>query len=169
MKKALPQISLDFGPEYDPPPPGEETVEPAEAVDPLIRQYMAAGVGVRIKSLKNAKTADNGNLFEGVAGRPAEAAVMAEEPVQVEGVVAEATPVMDDREEAGPGPVEAMATDEEATPTRTYRKKEAVTAPASRTAASKGSKSKRGRKSLKQISAEADLIEIPVDEVLFSK
>ena len=29
--------------------------------------------------------------------------------------------------------------------------------------------SKRGRKSLKQVSAEADLIEIPVDEVLFSK
>jgi len=153
MKKALPQISLDFGPEYDLPPPREETVEPAEAVDPLIRQYMAAGVGVRIKSLKNAKTADNGNLFEGVAGRPAEAAVMAEEPVQVEGVVAEATP----------------ATDEEAAPPRTYRKKEAVTAPASRTAASKGSKSKRGRKSLKQISAEADLIEIPADEILFSK
>jgi DNA-binding transcriptional MerR regulator len=111
--------------------------------------------------------------------------------VQVEGVVAEATPVMDDGAEAGPGPVEAMATeeepmaaegivqeesaavasatDEEATPTRTYRKKEAVTAPAIRTAASKGSKSKRGRKSLKQITAEADLIEIPADEVLFSK
>ncbi len=29
--------------------------------------------------------------------------------------------------------------------------------------------SKRGRKSLKQVSAEADLIDIPVDEVLFSK
>jgi DNA-binding transcriptional MerR regulator len=29
--------------------------------------------------------------------------------------------------------------------------------------------SKRGRKSLKQVSAEADLIEIPVDEILFSK
>jgi len=30
-------------------------------------------------------------------------------------------------------------------------------------------KSKRGRKSLKQVAAEADLIEIPGDEVLFSK
>ena len=130
---------------------------------------MAAGVGVRIKSLKNAKTADNGSLFEGVAGQPAEAAneapvmeerpemaeapVTAEEPVQVEDVIAEVVP----------------AADEEATPTRTYRKKEAVAAPASRTTASKTSKSKRGRKSLKQITAEADLIEIPVDEVLFSK
>ena len=35
--------------------------------------------------------------------------------------------------------------------------------------APKAVKSKRGRKSLKQVSAEADLIEIPADEVLFSK
>ena len=45
--------------------------------------------------------------------------------------------------------------------------------PAKRTAQKKSipdpKPSKRGRKSLKQVSAEADLIEIPVDEVLFSK
>lgn len=38
-----------------------------------------------------------------------------------------------------------------------------------RAAAAKQGPSKRGRKSLKQVSAEADLIEIPEDEVLFSK
>jgi DNA-binding transcriptional MerR regulator len=40
---------------------------------------------------------------------------------------------------------------------------------ASRKNAVKTSPSKRGRKSLKQATAEADLIEIPADEVLFSK
>ena len=48
-------------------------------------------------------------------------------------------------------------------PTREYKK-----APAAAAAPEKP-KSKRGRKSLKQITAEADLIEIPADEVLFSK
>lgn len=40
---------------------------------------------------------------------------------------------------------------------------------AKRAAAAKRGPSKRGRKSLKQVAAEADLIEIPEDEVLFSK
>lgn len=38
-----------------------------------------------------------------------------------------------------------------------------------RAAAAKQGPSKRGRKSLKQVAAEADLIEIPQDEILFSK
>lgn len=41
--------------------------------------------------------------------------------------------------------------------------------PAGRTTVSKQGPSKRGRKSLKQVAAEAHLIEIPTDEVLFSK
>jgi DNA-binding transcriptional MerR regulator len=175
MKKALPQISLDFGPEYAPPPVGEETVEPAEAVDPLIRQYMAAGVGVRVKSLKTAKTVDNGNLFEAVAGQPAEEPVTVEKPFQVEepAMVEKSLEVEEPVTVEEPVQVEDVvavpAADEEAPPTRTYRKKEAVTVPARRTTPPKASKSKRGRKSLKQITAEADLIEIPADEVLFSK
>ncbi len=40
---------------------------------------------------------------------------------------------------------------------------------AKRAAAAKQGPSKRGRKSLKQVAAEADLIEIPEDEILFSK
>jgi len=38
-----------------------------------------------------------------------------------------------------------------------------------KSAPGKPAKSKRGRKSLKQVSAEADLIEVPGDEILFSK
>jgi DNA-binding transcriptional MerR regulator len=38
-----------------------------------------------------------------------------------------------------------------------------------KTKPAKAGPSKRGRKSLKQVSAEADLIEIPADEILFSK
>ncbi|HEY4109871.1 MerR family transcriptional regulator [Puia sp.] len=41
--------------------------------------------------------------------------------------------------------------------------------PPGRSAAAKHGPSKRGRKSLKEVSAEAQLIEIPTDEVLFSK
>jgi DNA-binding transcriptional MerR regulator len=48
-------------------------------------------------------------------------------------------------------------------------KKPAAKASASRQPAVKQGPSKRGRKSLKQVAAEADLIEIPADEILFSK
>jgi len=47
--------------------------------------------------------------------------------------------------------------------------KAAAKAGARTAAVAKAGPSKRGRKSLKQASAEADLIEIPEDEVLFSK
>jgi DNA-binding transcriptional MerR regulator len=47
-------------------------------------------------------------------------------------------------------------------PTREYKKASSPPSP-------EKPKSKRGRKSLKQITAEADLIDIPADEVLFSK
>ena len=50
-------------------------------------------------------------------------------------------------------------------PLRTEKRRVA----AGRPAAQKTGVSKRGRKSLKQVSAEAELIDIPVDEVLFSK
>ena len=48
-------------------------------------------------------------------------------------------------------------------------RKEQRRAPAGKAAAPKAAPAKRGRKSLKQIAAEADLIEIPADEVLFLK
>ena len=48
-------------------------------------------------------------------------------------------------------------------------RKEQRRSPAGKTAGPKAAPGKRGRKSLKQITAEADLIDIPADEVLFSK
>jgi DNA-binding transcriptional MerR regulator len=51
---------------------------------------------------------------------------------------------------------------------RARNRRAAVTA-AKAAKAAKPTTSRRGRKSLKQVSAEADLIEIPADEVLFSK
>ena len=53
--------------------------------------------------------------------------------------------------------------------TVTPLRKEQRRTPAAKTAAPKAVPTKRGRKSLKQITAEADLIDIPTDEVLFSK
>ena len=58
---------------------------------------------------------------------------------------------------------------EEAGVTVAPPRKEQRRTPAVKAAAPKAGPSKRGRKSLKQITAEADLIDIPADEVLFSK
>jgi DNA-binding transcriptional MerR regulator len=58
---------------------------------------------------------------------------------------------------------------EEAAVTVAPPRKEQRRTPAGKAAAPKAGPSKRGRKSLKQAAAEADLIDIPADEVLFSK
>jgi DNA-binding transcriptional MerR regulator len=202
MSKNMPQIALDFGPEPSPPP---QQGDSGEKADHLARQYMAAGVGVRIKSLKSPK-AVSGDLFgngeeqpveppqaengavpvaeaplneegpeaengasgapvllaepaempvEGMPGEHILAAEVLEEEVLAEAVLAETALVEAVREENGTIPA----------PRRPKRVARVVTG----TAAPKAVKSKRGRKSLKQVSAEADLIEIPADETLFSK
>jgi DNA-binding transcriptional MerR regulator len=184
----MPQIALDFGPEPSPPP---QQGDSGEKADHLSRQYMAAGVGVRIKSLKSPK-AVSGDLFGNEEAQPVE-------PPQAENgtVPAAEAPLNEEGPEAEPGvsgvqvfmaePVESMPGEEvpaesvmaEDVLVETVRE-ENGTVPAPRrpkrvaravtgTAAPKAVKSKRGRKSLKQVSAEADLIEIPADEVLFSK
>jgi DNA-binding transcriptional MerR regulator len=194
MNKKLPQISLDFGPEPE-PSPNPPTEENGQAADHLTRQYMAAGVGVRIKSMKTPKAATGdpkavtGDLF----GDPGtEAAVPPAEPAPVP--VAETTAITTEEKEAEPiiEPVESIPiesipaeapqplvtsteapqppiTSREAPIPKIPRRKERVAAPAGATGTPKTAKSKRGRKSLKQVAAEADLIEIPADEVLFSK
>jgi DNA-binding transcriptional MerR regulator len=168
MNKNLPQISLDFGPEPEPspnPPAGEK----GQAADPLTTQYMAAGVGVRIKSLKTQKSVSSepqpvtGNLF----GNAGETALPHVEPAPVTETTVLTT------EQTAPVPAEpaplAQTTLIESPIPRIPRRKDRVTAPAGPAETPKTVKSKRGRKSLKQVSAEADLIEIPADEVLFSK
>src|SRR3984885_5600643 len=90
MSKNMPQIALDFGPEPSPPPQKKEVGEP---VEPMSRQYMAAGVGVRIKSLKSATTV-SGDLFANGAEEPAPTTLAA--PANpVAGTPATATPTVE--------------------------------------------------------------------------
>jgi DNA-binding transcriptional MerR regulator len=150
MQKTVQQIPLNFGEEPEVPSPaakgGNGTGDQHE------RQYMeAAGVVVRVKSYKNQRPAAAANveLFSAEAAQPEPAPA----PVEATGV-----------EEAAATPVP-----EEEAVTIAPPRKEQRRSPANKAAAPKAGPSKRGRKSLKQITAEADLLDIPSDEVLFSK
>ncbi|HEY4062632.1 MAG TPA: MerR family transcriptional regulator [Puia sp.] len=158
----------------------------------MTRQYMAAGVGVRLKSMKPPKAAPvPGDLF-GSAGvateapKPGEPAKPAEPAAQAEAAREaprpEAAPTPEVPRAAQPSPPAQLSSDPQPEPakssgtatlpapsTKLSRKKERIAAPSGEVPTPKAAKSKRGRKSLKQISAEADLIEIPSDESLFSK
>lgn len=163
MRKPLTQLPLDFGgEEKDPSPAGDANGNTSQRDG----QYLAsAGVGVRVKAYKKPATpGGNGDLFQsapvsegpddliapaGPVTDPAPIAAMVESaPIAA---TAEPAPIP----EVLPGPVMAV---------RPIKN----TAPA-RKAAVKTGPSKRGRKSLKQANAEADLIEIPADEILFRK
>jgi DNA-binding transcriptional MerR regulator len=190
MKETLNQIPLDFGPEPAAPPP-PAAVETDGAGDQQGKQYMAAaGVGVRVKSYKNqAKPgAANGELFPAAAVPEAEIPLVEEvqkptaiapedqaAPVAVE-VVEPAAVVEDTAAPAVEQPMTAAAVEpvaDEPVPEPQRRRAPAArvagTRAATKAAVVAKAPSKRGRKSLKQVSAEADLIEIPEDEVLFSK
>jgi DNA-binding transcriptional MerR regulator len=164
------QISLDFGQEEQAP-----SVPPAgfdePAADPA-QQYMAAGgVGVRLKSYKRTPLPPpedrpepvrvvNGDLFgEAMGEEPSVAAALAPEPAD------EQLPVVS---RAAPPQSPAAAPTEEQSPIDGRTAPRTSPAPRKKSSVKKGP-SKRGRKSLKQVAAEADLIEIPQDEVLFSK
>jgi DNA-binding transcriptional MerR regulator len=172
------QISLDFGPEEQMPP---ATAGDNGAGNDPVRHYMAAGgVGVRVKSYKQTP-ASGGDLFANTAAEPAqmvpsaapEAAVVqaavpeaatSEAAIEANAAAAAGRPEVALISEAAEMPVR------ETDPAPLPRKKaSAKTSAARQKPASPQPPSKRGRKSLKQVSAEADLIEIPVDEVLFSK
>lgn len=194
MSSKQTQIALDFGQE-----PSAQPVPPAGGNgDEAVRPYLAAGgVGVRVKSFKQPMQAVapaalpdempvrpvvkvvNGELFGMAPVEP----VVEMAPAKVEAAVVEIsapveTPAEVIAEAAEPGPeaevvVEAPVV--EAEPEVSAEVPADVSAdvfrrrrtPAGRTAP-KGP-SKRGRKSLKEVAAEASLIEIPTDEVLFSK
>ena len=93
------------------------------------------------------------------------------EPVAVKPAAAEAVPaVAEAGPAAGPVAVKPVATKPEAEDgPLPKRQVSAKNTGARQKSPSPQTPSKRGRKSLKQVSAEADLIEIPADEVLFSK
>ena len=156
MQKTVQQIPLNFGEEPEVPSPGAK--EDNGAGDQHEKQYMAAaGVVVRVKSYKNPRPAAivNAELF---SADPA-----AEEPI----------PAMEMAEPVAPAAAttvpEEIPIPEVAAVTVAPPRKEQRRTPAGKAAAPKAGPSKRGRKSLKQVAAEADLIDIPTDEVLFSK
>jgi DNA-binding transcriptional MerR regulator len=145
MQKTVTQIPLDFGGEPELPPPPSVEVNGTDDHHGKQHYMAAAGVGVRVKSYKQPAVppVTTAELFP-VTEVPVEAAA---EPM----VEAAAEPLVEVT-------AEPMAA-EKAQPKASRAK-----APPAKTGPSK-----RGRKSLKQVSAEADLIEIPADEVLFSK
>jgi DNA-binding transcriptional MerR regulator len=161
MQKTVQQIPLNFGEEPEVPSPAAK--EGNGTGDQHEKQYMAAaGVIVRVKSYKNQRpaaavnaAAANAELFSAEAAQP-EPAAAAVDNQAVEKPV-ETTEVEE--------PVEDPRVEEPVAPPR----KEQRRTPAGKAAAPKAAPSKRGRKSMKQIAAEADLIDIPADEVLFSK
>ena len=186
------QIALDFGPEEHSPPPAP--AENGGRVEEPTRPYMAAGgVGVRIKSYKQTPAPQPGDLFGEPAGAiepPAPVAPAAIEPAAIEpaeSIVNQSVEqaILPETAPAGSAPAETASAQfptpqdmpalEEA-PVRVLANEEPA-AKASRPTAAKPAAakpvkqgpSKRGRKSLKQVAAEADLIDIPADEVLFSK
>lgn len=134
---------MDFsGEEKDPSPAPDDNGSTSRREGPYLA---SAGVGVRVKAYKKpTPPADaNGDLFETTAAAPATAAAV---PAKAE-----------------PAPVP------EVQPTPVAAARPLKQSAAGRKTAVKTGPSKRGRKSLKQATAEADLIEIPADEVLFSK
>ena len=147
MKKVLPQIAFDF--EAAPEQPSPATAQVQEESYP-------AGVGVRIKSLKSSSPAVTAETEEREPASP--------EPETLEAARLETTDQGPETADEEPEslvtesivPVEFVA--EPGAPVSVVAVRPATTV-----------KSKRGRKSLKQATAEADLIEVPADEILFSK
>ena len=169
MQKTLTQIPLDFGeePNAPSPPSGDANGAESQRESP----YMAAaGVGVRVKSYKNpAVPTTSGELFQepqppaAVSDEPVVQAVVPEEPEPPVAEIPAATV-------AAPPPGEAQPQHPAGGKARAAGGKAAAAgAAAVKAAAVKTGPSKRGRKSLKQVAAEADLIDIPADEVLFAK
>ncbi len=140
------------------------TLPPAEAADPAEVFAESAQPPPADPEPAIAELTDH----EPVASLPTLTAVAEAEPLPTHTPATEPPPAQTvvpvaEAEPAMPTPV-AEAPMPPAPPLTTNRRPAAAKKPATKTGPSK-----RGRKSLKQVSAEADLIEIPVDEVLFSK
>jgi DNA-binding transcriptional MerR regulator len=171
MQNTVTQIPLDFGGEPEVPrPPSVEVNGTADHHGK--QQYMAAaGVGVRVKSYKQpaAPPAAGTELFPVTEALPQPQEQEAEPLVEIvaESLVAEpkVRPLVEE-EESLVEAAEPLAAHAEPEP---LAEKAAGKTSRAKASPAKTGPSKRGRKSLKQVSAEADLIEIPADEVLFSK
>ena len=156
----LTQIPLDFGPEQQSAPPSPADVD-ASAGDAGGKYMAAEGVGVRLKSYKRTppeSLQDSSGSVRVVNGELFEA------PPAIGDGVEPTIPAVETPAAAEPIAERAVAT---SIATPLPRRTKAAIRKAAPTP--KKGPSKRGRKSLKQVAAEADLIEIPEDEVLFSK
>lgn len=195
----LTQIALDFGEDPQSPPPAagangsgrEETVRPymaAAGVGVRVKSYKQVPAvpqhGGLFERPESAPSPTNGSLFGDAASEPepaaepvteseaekqtvaiidseADAAMAAETAAREEpGCIAEPEVMVEDG-------IEVSMENRIAATAELPRRKPAAKRPPVKTV--KQGSSKRGRKSLKQVAAEADLIEIPMDEVLFSK
>ncbi len=179
MRKPLTQIPLDFGGNHEASSPNADG-NPS----PHDGQYLAsAGVGVRVKAFKKPGQSSNSDLFDASAPAPEYAAPSSEYPAPGSATAAQVqpepvselqpTPVP----EFQPNPVHESQPDQVSEFQPVLVPETQLAAAATRPlrdarptkSAVKAGPSKRGRKSLKQVAAEADLIEIPADEVLFGK
>ncbi|HZE84653.1 MAG TPA: MerR family transcriptional regulator [Puia sp.] len=150
MKKVLPQIAFDFG-----APPEEQVPSPVQVQE----EAYPAGVGVRLKSLKHAGAAIESP--EPVIGIAENTGVDRSDPPVLE--IGSLQPAPTDMEAPGVGDMGVEYVEaQEAGDLETGAQATAIRPV-------KVVKSKRGRKSLKQATAEADLIQVPADEILFSK
>lgn len=180
MRKPLSQIPLDFGGEEKDPSPARDANDNTGQQE---GKYLAtSGVGVRIKAYKKPAppAAANAELFQppspgNVSPEPAapDAPLQPAEPVEPMAPIAALTvlpPEPDPVSTLSP-PASGPATEKRpstlampqhpSAPAAATTKRPATTLPSG--------PSKRGRKSLKQVTAEADLIEVPADDVLFGK
>ena len=160
MQKTLQQIPLNFGEEPEAPSPSAK--EGNGTGDQHDKQYMAAaGVVVRVKSYKNQRPPSTANV-ELFPAPPAETVQPEAVPAPVDEPVVSL---------AVEGPVVSLAVEEPSPVDKVevLPRKEQRRTPTGKAAVPKAVPGKRGRKSLKQVAAEADLIEIPADEALFSK
>jgi DNA-binding transcriptional MerR regulator len=164
MRKPLSQIPLEFGGEEKDPSPAPDANGSTSQRE---GGYLAtAGVGIRVKSFKKPTPPEaGGEMFQA-----------REIPAAPDSAKAEPTPVLEVQPtpvaEIPPAPVaEGQSTPiAEVPPTPGAEAQTANSERATRRKpAAMATPSKRGRKSLKQGTAEADLIEIPADEVLFAK
>ncbi len=158
-------------------PPGFTTASEKIAAPPVVKLPAA-------EPENQLEIFSNGNLFptEPVTAPPAEIETVAVPTPTVETeTIAEPQPIAEPAPEpviasapsADPDPAtypiaEPLPINAEPLPKVTQRRA-ATPKPVSQKPVSPKTPSKRGRKSLKQVAAEADLIEVPTDEVLFSK
>jgi DNA-binding transcriptional MerR regulator len=154
MKKVLPQISLDFGSE---PAASASTAAPETNSTPSV----SAAPPTTPSPQPPAERIGEPPSVEGAAARDYEGAGVT---VRIKSLKT-ASPASTSQAQTPPAQTSHAQTPLASTsgddlPARIH---------ASRKATAVLAKSKRGRKSLKQVAAEADLIDIPSDEVLFSK